>query len=127
MRTAPLIALLLLGAGCGPSTTTITMKEDNNSGQNGTAVLTQEGDTLVVDVTLARGNANGPQIGHIHRGKCGALGDPVAQLESVVDGKSRTEIVDEDVTLETVLAAPHAVNIHSHDDVSVYVSCGDIR
>ena len=103
------------------------MNQDNNSGQSGIATLTQQGDTLIVDVSLSKGNADADEGAHIHSGKCGAVGDIIAPLSKVVDGKSHTEIKDPDVTLEKVLAKPHVVNVHSANDGTVYVSCGDIK
>lgn len=126
MNPKPLLIVTLLAlAGCGPRTLAVDMNEDNDSGQEGTAVLTEQGDGRIeVVLNLSKGNATGPQSGHIHSGRCGQLGPARFPLTDAVDGQS-TSVV-QGTTIAELLAEPHAINIHSAADTSVYVSCGDI-
>ncbi len=92
--------------------------------------------------------APAPHPAHIHTGTCDELGNVVHPLEDVtgetlsgtpeatpesedeglpgdVLAKSRTTV---DVSLEDLLAEPHAVNVHeSAEAVDVYVACGNIE
>lgn len=124
-------AVVLLTTACGVSELEIPMAERNDSGQSGTATLKENPGGLELTVNVAKGNASGPEIGHIHKGDCTQPGAPIAALTNLVDGVSVTrDIKDEDgnpLTLEKVLAEPHSVNFHSATDQSVYVSCGDIE
>lgn len=119
----------LTAAACGPSELKIVMNEDNGSGQSGEALLTDAADGTVVVLTLAKGNATGPQFGHVHPGKCGELSGPRYPLTNVVDGTSTTKLVDGEtpVRLSQLLETPLAINIHSAADPGVYVSCGNIK
>jgi hypothetical protein len=76
---------------------------------------------------------------HVHGGSCNDLaatprypltdlvlpgGTFVGSIEAAVSEVSYTVI---DVSLEALLAEPHAINAHlSHEDMSTYVACGDI-
>jgi hypothetical protein len=126
----PLIPVVALLAGCAGSALTVPMAPENNSGQSGTATLVEDGDVLQVTLELTAGNATGPQAAHIHTGTCAELGGPLHGLTNVVDGRSVTRIEPVEgvpVRLQALLETPHAINIHSADNVQVYVSCGDIR
>lgn len=111
------------GPAEGPSVT-IEMRALNDSGQSGTATLTdEEGQTRVV-VELANSPA-GPQPIHIHPGPCADL-DPAPQypLTNLSNGRSETVV---EVSLEDLLAGTFAINAHkSPEEVQIYVSCGDI-
>ena len=133
MRTRSLLfslPLLVLGAaGCGGGSLTLDMAEDNNSGQAGTAVLTEDGDVLEVVLDLTVGNATAAQPAHIHTGTCADLGGILYGLRDVEMGKSTTRIEPfegQPLRLSELLETPHAINVHSAADHTVYVSCGDI-
>ena len=126
------LALLLVAAACGPASKKVVMNEDNNSGQIGTALLTEEPDGMRVEITLDKGNATGAELGHIHNGRCGSLGSASVPLTKIEDGKSistglKNPQNGEPLTFSDLLAAPFAINIHSADDARVYVSCGNIQ
>ena len=76
---------------------------------------------------------------HIHSGSCAELGDVVAplndltaptgagagQAESAI--QAETSVTNVPLTLDAILAAPHAINAHlSADEIGVYIACGDI-
>jgi len=104
----------------------VTLSAQNNSGQTGTAELTDMGNgtTKVVVVISSNGTTN-PQPIHIHNGTCDALDPkPAYPLTSVVDGKSETVV---NVSAADLLAKPYAINVHkSATEASVYVACGNI-
>jgi hypothetical protein len=121
---ASAVVVLALSA-CGPRTFTVTMNEDNSSGQTGTATLTDLEDgtfRMVVDI-LPHPTEDTPQLGHIHTRRCGNIGDAIAPLNSLVEGQSDTTFPD---ALETYTASEHAINIHLASDGAVYVSCGNM-
>jgi hypothetical protein len=104
---------------------TIQVKTQNNSGQAGTATLTDMGNgTTRVVVDLANSPA-GPQPIHIHEGTCANLTPQVKfPLTNMVNGKSETMV---NVPLATILASPHSINVHkSPQEAAVYVSCGEV-
>jgi len=107
-------------------TITIDLNELNDSGVSGTATLTDNGDgTTTVDIQVD--GATGGHPAHIHKGTCDDL-DPNPQypLNDVdADGQSTTDI---EVSLDDLLASPHAVNLHeSADNVATYIACGNIE
>ncbi|MBW3590148.1 MAG: hypothetical protein KY429_12120 [Actinobacteria bacterium] len=101
------------------------MGAQNDSGEIGTAKLQPLGGGQT-RVTLGLNNApQNPQPAHIHRGTCEDLDpQPLYPLSDVVNGISETVV---DVSIEDLLAEPHAVNVHkSKEEAEVYFSCGNI-
>ena len=105
---------------------TIQLREQNGSGQSGTAVLTAEGDRTRVVVTLSNPPAGIVQPAHIHEGTCANLNpQPRYPLQSLSGGRSETVV---DVPLSQLLAGQFAINVHkSQQEISTYVACGEIR
>jgi len=104
---------------------TVTLTEQNGSGQNGMAELTDMGDgTTMVVIEVSNGTAE-PQPAHIHEGTCANLNPkPAYPLSGVVDGRSET-IVPADI--HELTDEPYAINIHkSATEAAIYTSCGDI-
>ncbi|MEO8288159.1 MAG: hypothetical protein ABI670_17160 [Chloroflexota bacterium] len=113
----------------GQNTLTVTMNQQNGSGQDGTATITQQGSDIMVMVNLANGSSTS-QPAHIHRGTCANL-DPVpaVPLSNVVNGTSSTTISGNATitSLADLTAGQYAINVHkSAAEVTVYTSCGDI-
>lgn len=104
---------------------TITLKEQNNSGQSGTAVLRAVGDQTEVTIRLTPGPAGVDQPAHIHEGTCANLNPrPLFPLTPIRDGQSTTTV---NVKLVDLLARPFAINVHkSAQEIAVYVACGEI-
>jgi ABC-type glycerol-3-phosphate transport system substrate-binding protein len=102
----------------------VTLNEQNESGQTGTATLTAGDGTLHVSIALSGGSPD-PQPAHIHEGTCADLDpEPAFPLESVVDGQS---VSDVEVSPEDLALTPYAINVHkSETEADVYVACGDI-
>jgi len=123
--------LVLLGsvwwiaAAPAQATVTISLKEQNNSGQSGTAVLRAVGDQTEVTIRLTPGPAGVDQPAHIHEGTCANLNPkPAFPLSPVRDGQSVTTV---NVKLTDLLARPFAINVHkSAQEIAVYVACGEI-
>lgn len=101
------------------------MSEQNNSGEFGTATLTEENDKVKVVLKMTGAPAGVTQPAHIHIGSCPEVGAVKYPLTSPVNGLSETTL---DVTLDQLKAAmPLAINVHkSVPEGSVYVSCGDL-
>jgi hypothetical protein len=103
----------------------VTLNEQNESGQSGTATLAlNEDGTLHVSIALSPASEE-PQPAHIHEGTCADLTpEPAFPLENVVDGQSETDV---EVSPEELAVAPYAINVHkSEAEADVYVACGDI-
>jgi hypothetical protein len=135
-------ALLLLG--CGPRELRVTMNDDNHSGQEGFAVITQLAQGLRIEVETSFPDIDAPQPAHIHTGTCGEVGDKVFGLTApvaiagkpgrfgsvtVIDAANlESQKVDQKyLKLEALLASPHLINVHDARDTGIYVSCGEIR
>ena len=103
----------------------VTLMEQNGSGQNGMATLTDMGNGMtMVTLEISNGTTT-PQPAHIHAGTCANLDPkPAYPLSSVVNGRSETMV---DVNVDDLLAGDFAINVHkSPTEASVYVSCGTI-
>ena len=140
-RISALSALLVLGSSAfalaqspapammpaaAPGTVTVKLGAQNDSGETGTAMLSQAGDDVKVAVTMTGGNAAGPQPIHVHEGTCAKLDPkPKYPLTTVQGGTSTTTLKGMKLTdLET---GGYAINVHkSTTDIATYVSCGDI-
>lgn len=107
------------------STTLLT--EQNESGQSGTAIFSENEDgNVVVTINLVGPASTVPQPAHIHIGECPNPGAVKYPLTNVVDNKSETVL---DTTWADLLTGEEklAVNVHkSSAESSVYTSCGDI-
>jgi hypothetical protein len=129
-----LLALLALSGGAVlayQESTMVTLNEQNNSGQSGTATFTLSPDASSVTVEInISGGSEVPQPAHIHIGSCEDLDPaPFYPLTSVVNGKSVTVITEADVVdLDYEVSNQFAINVHkSAAEASVYVACGNIH
>ncbi len=81
-----------------PAPVSVTLTAKNNSKITGTAVLTKQGDSTSVALTLDGGRSGTTYPSHIHAGTCAKPGEVVAPLASVKVG------ADKSGTSTTVLA-----------------------
>lgn len=103
----------------------VKLLQQNNSGEYGTATLSDlDGRTRVV-IDLEHENTSGDQPAHIHLGNCAKLNPvPKYPLKSVILGQSNTIV---DVPIKTLLGDTMAINVHeSTKQLTKYVACGDI-
>ena len=107
------------------STLTVNLASQNNSGESGTATLTQQPDGVQVVISLANAPTSA-QPAHVHMGTCDKLNPaPEYPLTSITAGSSTTLI--KGVTIDQLLAKPVAINVHkSTSDLGTYVACGNI-
>ena len=126
LALAAIAGLSLSPAFAATTGITIPMKALNNSGENGTATLTDTTDGVKVEVSLKNAPATA-QPTHIHIGTCGHIkAAPEYALVNTVNGTS-TSVV-KGVSLDDLLKGHYAINVHkSADDLGTYVSCGDIK
>ena len=127
--------LLLILASCGRSSLIIPMVQQNNSGQDGTATLTDTSDGLELLVAIARSTFEGSQTSHIHYGRCDNVGGIVGGITPISD-KSETPDLDGGVIFFKAIKADKkladfrggnfVINVHDARDNSLYVSCGEI-
>jgi len=105
---------------------TVSLAAQNNSGESGTAQLTDMGGGKTRVVLALTGAPDGvAQPVHIHEGSCATLNaTPKYPLTNLANGKSETVV---DVAMSELLSKPYAINAHkSAQEVSVYVTCGNI-
>jgi Cu/Zn superoxide dismutase len=109
-----------------PTTVTIKMVAQNDSGETGTATLTQVADGVRVSVKLDGAPKDVPQPTHIHVGNCGHSNKaPEYPLASTTNGASLSTV--KGIQLADLLKGTYAINVHkSADDLGTYVSCGNI-
>lgn len=102
----------------------ISLSEQNESGESGTATLTEVDGKVIVSLDL-NGAPDSVQPAHIHTGSCDNLGGVQNPLTSPVGGASETTL---DVTMDDLLSGlPLAINVHkSPEEAGIYVACGDI-
>lgn len=137
-KFASFAAVLVLGAGLIPAVAadktggvamakaplTIPIKPLNDSGESGSATLTDTKAGLKVVISL-KGAPATAQPSHIHKGSCAKLDPkPWYPLTSVVGGKSTTVV--KGVTIGEIIGKS-AINVHkSPTDIATYVACGDV-
>ena len=104
----------------------IALDEQNDSGQTGTATLTEINSTIRVVLALLAGTSE-TELVHIHNGQCGSdtLGGVDFPLTSFVGG-SGDSTTTVDITLAHLQDGDHAINTHDASDDSVYTACGNI-
>jgi hypothetical protein len=117
-------ALPFAAVTAATNTLTVTLNALSNSGETGTATLTQV--TGGVQVVLAiKGAPSTAQPAHIHTGTCADLKGVVYPLTSVTNGSSTTVV--KGITIDQLLKSPMAINVHkSASDLATYVACGNI-
>lgn len=117
---------LLGGAGVADAAEPITVQltPQRNSGESGTAVLTDAGPKTKVVVEIKGAPAGVGQPLHVHKGTCAKLdAKPAFGLTTLTGGKSETTI---DVPIGD-LRKGYAINGHkSAQEASTYVFCGNI-
>jgi Cu/Zn superoxide dismutase len=103
----------------------VPLKAENGSGETGTATLQDTPDGVIVVLSLAGGNAAGPQPVHIHDGSCAKLGGVKYPLKSIAAGASSTTVPK--VTIAMLQSGTYAINVHqSPSAAGTYVACGDL-
>jgi hypothetical protein len=127
VQLVALVALLGMTAGIAfAHDTTITLTQENNSGQNGTAAFSDLGNSTTRVTIEISGGSEVPQPAHIHAGQCGPTLNPAPAypLSNVTNGKSETVI---NVDLHDLTGGTFALNVHkSAAEASVYVACGNV-
>ena len=106
---------------------TITIIQQNQSGESGTATLTPlEGGKTKVEISLKGESKGVAQPAHIHDGGCASHAPkPKHGLDNVVNGKSTTVVP---ASLQELIDGKTAINVHKGtEDLKTYVACGDIR
>ena len=104
----------------------ISLSEQSNSGESGTALLVEDDGKVTVTLSITGFFQDVSQPAHIHVGVCPDVGSIAYPLENVLNGHSETTL---DVTLEQLQSElPLGINVHrSVEEASVYTSCGDIE
>ena len=97
-----------------------------NSGEQGTATLTDVEGGLEVAIALTGAPAGIAQPAHIHVGSCATIGSVRFPLVAVTNGVSKTKFVN--MTIDELLKqSPLAINVHkSESDIQTYVACADV-
>jgi Cu/Zn superoxide dismutase len=120
------ISVVAAPAATAQAGTTVNLKAQNNSGENGTVTLTPQGDKTQIVIKLTGAPAGVAQPAHIHDGTCAKLDPkPRVPLQNVTDGTSTTVV---GMKLDDIVKQGGAINVHkSADDLKTYVACGDLK
>ena len=124
---AALAGMLAAAASAAtPTTLTVKMVPQNDSGERGTETLTEVADGVRVAVKLDGAPKDVPQPTHIHVGNCGHINKaPEYPLANTVNGEGVATV--KGVTLADLLKGTYAINVHkSGTEIATYVSCGNI-
>jgi hypothetical protein len=123
------MAALVGVAGAAPAgaagPVSVQLAPQSNSGESGTATLSEQGTKTKVVVAVTGQPTGVAQPLHIHKGTCSQLDPkPAYGLATLTNGKSETTV---DVSLTALKAGGFAINGHkSAQDVKTYVFCGNI-
>ncbi len=103
----------------------VNLLQLNNSGESGTAILSEKGGYVTVTLNVVGGKDGTTQPSHIHTGTCPGIGGIKYSLKDVVNGGSTTVLNVTMAQLKQQL--PLAVNVHeSTENFKNYVACGEI-
>ena len=111
----------------GPAGRAITLVLDglNDSGQSGSAILTEFGNTTQVVLSLSTGPLE-TKLVNIHTGRCdGTLGAVEYSLTSFVDGSGESTTIL-DTELDSLQDGHHVINSLAASDASIYTACANI-
>ena len=133
MVAALLVVVALPGCGGGEDDAaasssdealTLTLAEQSGSGQSGTATLTADGDDRTRVVVELSNPPVPSQPSHVHSGSCDDIGEVVAPLESVADGRAESVV---DLSLDELRRGGLIVHAHrSEAESKVSVACAEI-
>ena len=105
--------------------TTVALTAVNNSGESGTATITETGGQTKVMINLTGFTKDVEQPAHIHLGVCPGVGAVKYPLTPIMNGTSVTVIPVTIADLKKQL--PLAINVHkSKTEVSSYTACGPL-
>lgn len=106
----------------------VALNAQNNSGETGSAVFTDEAGKTRVALAIGTATSTGslPQPAHVHIGSCKELGGIAYPLTALQSGASETLL---EVSIDELLKKlPLAINVHkSSEEANVYVSCADVK
>src|SRR5690349_4137077 len=134
MKKALILAVVaLLVFGFGPAkhafaqskVVRLTLIDENGSGEDGSAQLTDQGDgTTKVELIMLNVPEGDVQTAAIHKGTCANLdAAEVYQLESVTASKSTTSVK---ASLADLTAEKHAITVYRSASDKTIVSCGNL-
>lgn len=125
------IALLVFGFGSGghafaqSKVVRLTLIDENGSGEDGSAQLTDQGDgTTKVELIMLNVPEGDLQPAAVHEGTCANLdADEVYALETVTASKS-TSIVKS--SLADLISTKHAITVYRSASDKTIISCGNL-
>jgi hypothetical protein len=112
-------------ASAGADELEVELVEQASSGQEGTATFTSLGGDRTRIVLELTNPPEIPQPAHVHSGSCDDLGDPVAALTDVTDGRSETDV---EMSLDELAQGDLVIHAHqSEAEFDVSVACAPVR
>jgi Cu/Zn superoxide dismutase len=122
------LAVMVLALAAGPVSAAevmVKLNPQNNSGESGSATLTDTPDGKTKVTVNVTGQPAGSQPMHIHKGTCASLDPkPAFPLPALSGGKAEATV---NATVDALQKEKFAINGHkSAQEASVYVFCGEI-
>jgi len=107
LAAAAVLAVSAAGTARAAGPTIVPLTPQNNSGESGTATLTEQGTKTKVVVSVKGAPKGVAQPLHVHKGTCAQLDPkPAYGLTTLTDGKSQTTI---DVSRSTATSLPRNI------------------
>jgi hypothetical protein len=108
-----------------PKSETIAMHALNDSGQIGSATITDVGGKVLITVKLTGEPSTASEPSHVHFGRCPLIkAIPAYNVGPILDGKAESVV---DLSWAEINSGKYALNVHkSASDMGTYMSCGNI-
>jgi hypothetical protein len=112
-------------SGASPATETVAMHALNNSGQNGTAIISDLGGKVRVTVRIANESATASEPSHVHLGHCPEIkAIPAYNVGPILKGNA-TSVAN--LSWAQINSGKYVVMVHrSAKAMETYESCGNI-
>lgn len=101
------------------------LREFNDSGVSGTAILTAQGQATIISIILTGDAIIGGHIAHLHTGTCATPGDYTYTLNPIgADGRSETVV---NLPFEEMISGQYMINVHpSEANWDAWMVCGEL-
>jgi hypothetical protein len=125
LSVAAIAAGFVTASATAPASETIAMHSLNNSGQDGTATITDLGGKVLVAVSIGNEAATASEPSHVHFGHCPEIkAIPAYNVGPILSGKA-TSVVN--LSWAQINSGKFVVMVHkSTQAMGTYESCGNI-
>ncbi|MGZ6196456.1 MAG: hypothetical protein ACXWNL_02210 [Vulcanimicrobiaceae bacterium] len=121
---AALCATSALALAQGTRSETIHIYPQSEAHEHGTALFTQHGSDVIVEVALTGMPTDAPQAVHIHPGTCADISSKVTfDLDPLINGRSTTTLKNLDLSFFG--KGTYSIGVHTHRaNIKRHAACG---